>query len=190
MDNTTRRWMLRTTGVAALVGLAGCTGNGDGGDGNGGDGDGNGDGGDGDGGGDGTLPGSEYPDVDEWLTETDVGGADDTYDGTLLDRRGQDTLTVRVGVEGNDGTFAYDPSAVVVSAGTEVRWEWTGQGNPHNVEALPEEQLGVSDYEFSSGEPEGGSGVKHTETLDESGIVLYHCEPHLSLGMKGGIAVE
>jgi len=24
----------------------------------------------------------------------------------------------------------------------------------------------------------------------DAGLALYHCEPHLSLGMKGGIAVE
>jgi halocyanin-like protein len=188
MEHTTRRRVLRGTGVVTLAGLAGCTGNGGGGDGSGGDG-GSGDD-DGDGGDGGSLPGEEYPDVDEWLTETEVGGADDTYEGTLVDWRDQSTLTVEVGAEGNGGNFAFDPSAVVVSAGTEVRWEWTGEGNPHNVEALPEEQLGKSTYEFSSGEAEGGTGVKHTRTLDEPGLVLYHCEPHFTLGMKGGIAVE
>jgi len=42
-----------------------------------------------DGGADGaaTIAGSEYPAVDEWLTETDVGGADDTYDGSIVDLR-------------------------------------------------------------------------------------------------------
>lgn len=167
----TRRTFLRTVSVATVVGVAGCGGNGDG---NGGE----------------TLSGEDYPAVDEWLTESQVGGADDTYDGTLLDRRDRDTVTVETGVSGNDGNFAYGPSAVVVSTGTEVEWSWTGQGNPHNVEAIPAEQLETSDYEFSSGEPEGGSGVKFTETMDAAGVALYHCEPHFSLGMKGGIAVE
>jgi len=71
-----------------------------------------------------------------------------------------------------------------------VEWSWTGEGGLHNVEALPTEQLGESDYEFSSGEPVDATGVQYTRTLDETGIVLYHCEPHLSLGMKGGIAVR
>lgn len=173
MDGVTRRWMLGTIGASAMAGLAGC---GDGGT----------------NGGDGATPirGEDYPAIDEWLTETDIGGADDMYDGTLLDRRGQDVLTIDVGAAGNGGNFAFSPSAVVVSTGTEIEWSWTGEGNPHNVEALPEEQLGKSDYEFSSGEPEGGSGVKYTREMDKTGIVLYHCEPHLSLGMKGGIAVE
>ncbi|MBX0324199.1 halocyanin domain-containing protein [Halomicroarcula sp. F13] len=166
-----RRQVLRAASLAGVVGLAGCGGDG------------------GDGGADG-VTGDDYPTIDEWLTETDLGGADDTYDGSFVDQRDSDSVTVDVGAEGNGGAFAYGPSALVVSTGTEVQWNWTGEGNPHNVEALPEEQLGESDYEFSSGEPEGGSGVKYTRTLGEAGIVLYHCEPHFSLGMKGGIAVE
>lgn len=172
MDGTTRRRFLGAAGVAATVGLAGCGGNG------GGNGDGD------------TVPGDEHPEIDEWLTETDIGDSADNYDGTLLDWTGRDTVTIDVGAEGNGGSFAFGPAAVLVSTGTEVAFSWTGEGNPHNVEALPEEQLGESDYTFSSGEAEGGSGVKYTHTMDTAGIALYHCEPHLGIGMKGGIAVE
>jgi len=178
----TRRAVLSAGALAIGGGLAGCTTDedGDGGDG----------GGDSDGGGDGSgVSVEDYPALDEWLTETEIGAAADNYDGTIDDRRGQGSLTVAVGAEGNGGNFAYDPPAVAVSTGTEVAWDWTGEGNPHNVEALPEEQIGESDYEFSSGEAEGGSGVKYSRTLEESGVVLYHCEPHLSLGMKGAIVV-
>ena len=178
MDRVSRRAVLRTTAAGAVVGVAGCSSDGNGGGGGNGD------------GGATPIPGSAYPAVDEWLTETDVGAAADNYDGTLVDRTGQDTLTVDVGAEGNGGAFAFEPAAVVVSTGTEAEFSWTGEGNPHNVEALPEEQIGESDYEFTSGEPEDGSGVKYTRTLDETGVALYHCEPHLSLGMKGGIAVR
>jgi halocyanin-like protein len=163
--------MVRATGVVVALGLAGCSDGGDGGTPT-------------------DEPDSPDPDIDEWLTETELGGAADNYDGTILDRTGRETVTVMVGAEGNGGGFAFEPAAVLVSAGTEVRWEWTGEGNPHNVEALPEEQLGVSDYEFSSGEPEGGSGVKFTRTMEDSGIALYHCEPHFSLGMKGAVEVR
>jgi halocyanin-like protein len=166
-----RRNFVRIAGVSTAVGVAGCTGNG----GNGGD---------------DTVPGEDYPAIDEWLTETEVGDADDTYEGTLLDRRDSDTLTIETGAAGNGGNFAYAPSAVLVSTGTEIEWSWTGEGNPHNVEAEPDDQIGESDYEFSSGEAVGGSGVQFTYTMDTAGIALYHCEPHLSLGMKGGIAVE
>jgi halocyanin-like protein len=175
MTTTTRRRVLQSTGLATVVLLGGCTGD----DGNGG-GDGNGDG----------VSAEDYPDVDEWLTETDVGAADDTYDGTLADRTGQDTVTVEVGAEGNGGFYAFAPSALVVSTGTEIAWEWTGEGEQHNVEAEPEDQLGLSDYEFSSGEAVETTGIEFRQTLDEAGTALYHCEPHLALGMKGGIVVE
>ncbi|MFB6142250.1 MAG: halocyanin domain-containing protein [Halorientalis sp.] len=138
----------------------------------------------------GTVPGDQYPTVERWLTTTAVGGADDSYGGTVVDARGRDTVTVDVGSEGNGGHFAFGPSAVLVSAGTTVEWVWTGEGGAHNVEALPEEQLQESDYEFTSGEPVTAAGTEFTRTLEEPGIALYHCEPHLSLGMKGAIAVE
>ncbi|MFD1513661.1 halocyanin domain-containing protein [Halomarina rubra] len=137
-----------------------------------------------------TLPGSEYPAVDEWLTETSVGAADETYDGTLLDMRGSTEVTVEVGAAGNGEFFAFAPSAVVVSPGTTVVWTWTGEGGAHNVEAEPDEQIGESDYEFSSGEPIAEAGTEFRETFDDVGVALYHCEPHLSVGMKGGVAIS
>lgn len=177
-----RRTVLRSVGVlstAGIAGLAGCSGDDDGG-------------GDGDGGGNGTntIPGSDYPAVDEWLTETDVGDADGSYDGEIVDLRGENNVTIDVGAEGNGGGYAYGPSAVAVSSGTEVLWDWTGEGELHNVEAEPGEQIGESDYEFSSGDPVEGEDNQYTFTFDESGIALYHCEPHLALGMKGSVVVE
>lgn len=156
------------TGVTALTaGLAGCGGNGDD---------------------DESLSGEDYPAVDEWLTETEVGGAAPNYDGTIVDRRDEDTVQVDVG--SGDNGLEFGPAAVAVSPGTTVQWEWTGQGGEHNVEAEPDEQIGESDYEFSSGEPVSGEGESYEQTLDESGIALYHCEPHLAVGMKGAIVVE
>lgn len=175
MPGQTRRAVLATLGVTAAAGLAGCGGS---------DGDGT------DGGPSGRLQGEDYPAVDEWLTETEVGGATGNYDGQLSDRRGRSRVSVTVGASGNDGDFAFAPAAVVVDAGTEVRWSWTGEGGQHNVEAEPDAQTGQSDYEFSSGDPIEAEGVQFTQTLSDPGVALYHCEPHLSLGMKGGIAVE
>lgn|GEM_PF-980268 len=184
-----------------------------------------------------TVPGTEYPTVDEWLTETDVGSADETYDGELLDRRGDSEVRIDVGSGGNGGTSAYDPSGVVVSPGTTVRWVWVDDREMHNVVADPDRQLGESDYEFRSGGPVTEKGNEFTMSLDREGVALYHCEgisgatqgrrrepagatrldagggqspapgltagratsgrspplfhlePHLSHGMKGGIAV-
>ncbi|MFC6987735.1 halocyanin domain-containing protein [Haloplanus sp. GCM10025708] len=171
-----RRTVLKALGALSTVGitgLAGCAG----------DGNGDGDGDDAD-----TIPGSDYPAVDEWMTETDIGAAANNYDGEIVDLRDESDVTIDVGA-GDDG-YAYGPSAVAVSAGTEVLWDWTGEGGQHNVEAEPDGQIGESDYEFSSGDPVEGADNEYSYTFDESGIALYHCEPHLSLGMKGSIVVD
>lgn len=65
-----RRTVLRSAGALSTVGiagLAGCAGKGDS-DGNGAE----------------TIPGSDHPVVDEWMTETDVGDADGTYEGEIV----------------------------------------------------------------------------------------------------------
>ena len=173
-----RRRLLRGVAGLGLAGVAGCTGNGSG--------NGNGD----DGNARTPIPGDAYPLVGRWLTEEEIGGADDTYDGSIANRLDRDTVEVGVGTEGNGGSFAFGPSAVAVSVGTDVEFAWTGEGGAHNVEALPAEQLGESDYEFSSGEPTAEPNTVHTRTMDVEGIALYHCEPHLSLGMKGAIVVR
>lgn len=178
-----RRGVLRATaGGAAASLLAGCTSPSDGGNGGNGDGttpaDGN-----------GSVSPDDYPVVGEWLTGTEVGGADDTYDGTIVDRRGRDVVNVDVGAEGNQGYYAFGPSAVAVSTGTTVEWVWTGRGEFHNVEADPEDQVGESDYTFSSGEPVAEEGTTYSRDFGDAGVALYHCEPHLSLGMKGAVVV-
>lgn len=166
----TRRTYLWLAGLVPLTaGLAGCSEGGD------------------DGGGE-ELSGEDYPEVDEWLTETEVGGEAPNYDGTIVNQREQDTVQVDVGA-GEDG-IAFEPAAVSVSTGTTVRWEWTGEGGAHNVVADPDGQIGESEYEFSSGDPVDGEGETYEETLDDAGIALYHCEPHLSVGMKGAVVVE
>lgn len=170
-DRRTVLKFLGTLSTIGITGLAGCTG--EGGE-NGAD----------------TLPGSDYPAVEEWLTETKVGDADDTYEGAVLDLREESDVTIDVGAPGNGDGFAFGPSAVAVSTGTEVLWDWTGEGGQHNVEAEPDAQIGESDYEFSSGEPVLGSANEYSTTFDEPGIALYHCEPHLSVGMKGAIVVD
>ncbi|NHN40656.1 halocyanin domain-containing protein [Halorubellus sp. JP-L1] len=210
-DPVRRRTVLRTLGASAAagtIGLAGCSGpsdgNGEGNDGGAENGDGAGDAtetdagdtetdGDGDetgtdgNGGDG-VAGSEYPDLDEWLTTESVGAAAPNYDGSVVDERDADALEIAVGA-GENG-LAFDPPAVVVSTGTTVTWEWTGEGGAHNVEAEPGEQIDASDYEFSSGDPVESDSETFEQTMDSAGVALYHCEPHLSVGMKGGVAVE
>ncbi|WP_338034083.1 plastocyanin/azurin family copper-binding protein [Halovivax asiaticus] len=71
-----------------------------------------------------------------------------------------------------------------------VRWELTGRGGAHNVEAEPDGQIGGSDYEFNSGGPTAASGTTYEQPFDDAGLALYHCEPYLSVGMKGAIVIE
>lgn len=196
-DAVTRRRVLGTAACAATGGvaaLAGCS-----------DGD------------TPTLPGEDFPAVDEWLTETQVGGADDTYDGTLVDARDREAVSVEVGADGNGGSYAFAPSAVAVSPGTTVRWVWVDDREGHSVVAAPDRQIGESDYEFESGGPVAEEGNEYERTLEDPGVALYHCggiaqshwqrrgrlgaaggrrgggafhlEPHRTLGMKGGVAV-
>jgi len=187
-----RRSLLASVGTLAAVGLAGCgspSGSEDGDDGgDGGDGGTTEDGGDGGGGG--TIDAGEYPEVEEWLTEEEIGGADDTYDGSIVDETDADSVTVQVGAEGNGASFAFEPSAVAVSTGTEVTWEWTGEGGQHNVVADPDEGTDATDVTFSSGEPVDSEDETYSRTFEETGTALYFCSPHLSTGMKGAVVVQ
>lgn len=135
-----------------------------------------------------TLSGSDYPEVDEWLTETEIGDEAQNYDGTILDRREEDAVEVEVGT--GDTGLQFEPPAVAVSPGTTVRWVWTGQGGAHNVVAGGDEQNGESDYEFSSGDPVDEEGETYEQTLEDPGNALYYCRPHLTVGMKGAVIVE
>lgn len=110
--------------------------------------------------------------VEEFLSDTS------NYDG-IVDKTGQDTVTVTVGAEGNNGNFAFAPPAIRVDAGTTVRWEWK-QGS-HDVVA----DDGAFESELVS---EGGHTFDHT--FEESGTHLYYCTPHKSMGMKGAVVVE
>jgi plastocyanin len=122
------------------------------------------------------FDGSEFPVVEQWLTEAEVGGPDDTYDGTVSDGRGREEVRVDVGVDGNGGTCAYDPSAIAVSPGTTIRWVWVDDRERHNVAAAPDRQLGESDYEFRSGGPTIEARHEFARTLDREAIALYHSE--------------
>ena len=136
-----------------------------------------------------TVPGSEYPAVDDWLTESEVGGEDGTYDGSIVDNRDLTSVSVDVGAEGNGVGSAFGPSAVAVAPGTTITWSWTGEGGAHNVVAAPDQQIGESDFEFSSGTPVDDGSATFERAFDETGVALYHCSPHLGRGMKGAVVV-
>jgi halocyanin-like protein len=98
------------------------------------------------------------------------------YDGEV-DRTDSDEVTVAVGAI--DG-LAFDPAAIRVSPGTRVVWEWTGDGGRHNV--VDEDGTFQSEYHEDA-------GATFSRRFDEPGLFRYYCEPHRSLGMKGGIRV-
>lgn len=110
---------------------------------------------------------------DGWLGDTS------NFDGTVVDRTGQDEVTIAVGTEGNMGPNAFDPPAVRVSPGTTVIWEWTGEGT-HNVV----EEGGGFESELT-----GSEGHTFEHVFDAEGTTKYYCNPHRSLGMKGVVVV-
>ncbi|WP_101296039.1 halocyanin domain-containing protein [Halegenticoccus soli] len=112
------------------------------------------------------------PDYDGWFDDVS------NYSGTV-DRRGQDEVIVRVGAREQGMAFA--PPAVMVSLGTTVVWEWTGNGGTHNVVA----QNSEFESEYSSSD-----GYTFEYTFDGEGVYKYVCEPHRSTGMKGAVTVE
>lgn len=118
--------------------------------------------------------------VDDYLTTDPAAG---NYDGSIVDETGSDEVVVKVGAEGNDGNFAFEPAAVRISSGTTVKWEWTGQGGQHNVVSDQS-----SDFDFTSGDPKT-EGEPFQQSFDETGAGLYYCAPHESLGMKGAFEV-
>jgi len=119
--------------------------------------------------------GGGTPDFGGYLD--DVGN----YDGSVEDLRGQDTVTVEVGTEGNGGNFAFAPAAVHVDNGATVQWEWTGEGGGHNVVA--------EDETFNSGSTVAEAGVHFEYTFEEDGVYQYFCNPHKGQGMKGAVVV-
>jgi halocyanin-like protein len=103
------------------------------------------------------------------------------YDGSVTDLTGRDEVTVRVGVSSNGSNFAFGPSAISVDAGTRVVWEWTGEGGSHSVTA--------ENDDFNSG-LHSAEGHTFSRVFRSSGLWLYFCSPHRSLGMKGAVLVE
>lgn len=111
------------------------------------------------------------PEYDGWLADAN------DYQGTV-DRRGHAEVVVDVGA-GSRG-MAFAPAAVIVSPGTTIRWEWTGEGGTHNVR----HEDGQFESEYAS-----SAGHVFTHSLDATGVYKYVCEPHRSTGMKGAVTV-
>ncbi len=100
------------------------------------------------------------------------------YDGRTADYTGEDSVTVNVGAGSG---LAFGPAAINVDPGTEVTWEWTGQGGAHNVVA--------EDESFRSGSTVSEEGTTFSHTFESEGVFQYYCNPHKASGMKGVVAV-
>jgi len=123
----------------------------------------------------GTASGGTRPDFGGYLESVS------NFEGEVVDERGQDEVTVEVGVDNGGQPFGFGPAAVHVDNGTTVRFEWTGEGGAHNVVA--------EDETFNSGDPVAEAGVNFEYTFEEDGVYNYFCSPHKALEMKGGIVV-
>ena len=128
--------------------------------------------------GDGGPPSGVPEAVHQYLTDNEANG----YEEELVDMTGEDSITIEVGAGGQGFSFA--PVAVNIDPGTEVVWEWTGNGGAHNVVSR-----GDSTAEFDSGESVSEAGTTFTYTFETEGNNFYHCEPHTSIGMHGAIVV-
>ncbi|WP_336326895.1 halocyanin domain-containing protein [Halovenus sp. HT40] len=117
--------------------------------------------------------------ADEYLEDNDA----QQYDGEFTDFTGQDSVTISVG--GGESGLSFDPPAVIVDPGTEIVWEWTGEGGAHNVVSAEE-----SASKFDSGEIVQSETRTYTTVVEETGAYLYYCTPHQAVGMHGAIVVE
>lgn len=114
--------------------------------------------------------------IEEWISQMN------NYTG-VTDRTGEQSVTIDVGAEAENGTyFAFGPAAVKVSPGTTVTWRWLGKGGSHNVHAV-----GGADFESKTTTTEG---YKFKRTFESEQTVRYQCDPHTSIGMKGVIQIR
>jgi halocyanin-like protein len=125
---------------------------------------------DGEGGGGG---GSATPDLGGYLDPV-------TNFDSVVDRTGQDEVTVEVGVQQGGGPYGFGPAAVQIDSGATVRWEWIGEGGDHNIVHT---EGGFESELFSE------AGVHYERTVEEDGVYNYYCRPHQSLNMKGSVVV-
>ncbi|WP_276255344.1 halocyanin domain-containing protein [Halomontanus rarus] len=122
----------------------------------------------------GFLADVDYPGTVDWTSEGGEGGESDSTG----DDGGARTVTVLVGTGSN--AMRFGPAAIRLDRGTTVRWEWTGNGGPHDVVD--------TDGAFESGQTHR-EGHTFEHAFDETGTYTYICRPHETQGMKGVVDV-
>ncbi|WP_231737019.1 plastocyanin/azurin family copper-binding protein [Halobacterium sp. CBA1126] len=120
---------------------------------------------------------------DGWFTSQRRGGATGSFGGEPTDATGQSEVTVEVGAQGNGGPYAFAPTAVQVSSGTTVNFEWVSDNHNVVVASRPDgaDWQGVEALE--------NEGYSASATFEEAGVYEYYCEPHVGMGMKGVVEV-
>jgi len=176
-----RRKFVKTAGVAAAVGAAGCLQ---------------------------VPPETTDDDNDPDSTGTCFDECEDNkrrpsptegQDGHFTDMTGQSEVTVEVGASSTG--FVFNSADIVVSSGTTVVWTWTGEGGQHNVahadgkeayepggEPPIQKEAGGSDPLFRS-ELVNEEGHEFSYTFDEAGMYDYVCTVHINQGMIGSVEV-
>ncbi|EMA46078.1 halocyanin domain-containing protein [Halococcus saccharolyticus] len=110
---------------------------------------------------------------DGWLSNTG------NYEG-VVDRTGNDVVSVKVGVEGNGGPYAFDPPAIHVDPGTTVIWEWVTDTGPHDV---------VDTNGQYQSEKVATAGHQFAMKFGGDGLSKYECVSHSDRGMRGAVIV-
>jgi halocyanin-like protein len=123
----------------------------------------------------GTESATPSADLQEWFVDTE------NFDGTVVDRTDAETVKITVGAKSGDRHLAFDPPAVQITAGTTVKWTWTGEGGGHNV-VFP-------NGDISSSQIHARAGTHFQHTFEQSGTFRYRCKPHADFGQKGAILV-
>ena len=119
----------------------------------------------------------------DWFTAQAKGGEVQNFDGTTVDERGSDSITIEVGAEGNGGPFAFAPPAVRIDPGTTVTFDWVSDTHNTIIEEAP------SGTAWEGHQPIENTGFSYEHTFETEGLYKYYCEPHLTLGMKAAIVV-
>jgi plastocyanin len=103
----------------------------------------------------------------------------DGFDGTVVDRRGEEEVRISVG-SGPDG-HTLDPTAVFVDVDTVIAWEWGEGDGEHSI--VPEGDLG-----HGSDVPEPVAGP-HSQSYDqyEIGVKRYACANHREEGARAAV---
>ena len=120
---------------------------------------------------------SNYPKVDDWLSEYDE------YDGRLTDKTGRSSASVTVGARSpNNQNRSFSPVAILVDPGTEVVFEWNGRGGSHDVV--------WEDGDFEPSQTTPDASYSYDVTMDEPGVYRYFCRTDRPYNGRGAVVVR